>query len=365
MESEPTSTPPPEQVATPRPRAAARAFKVWEKVQPALPWLSVVYGIASGFAIERDYAKSQRLLLLGIGTIVFIIFLAQLERLRRRHEATANEKWQKHMPRLVFAGNWLTQSCVQYISLFVLPLTFFNKSYVHMIVACLCATVAIVDQFWQRAVRWPFFLPLVRAISGYFALSFSLPTLAPKLLPYYATIVDMALILLFIPWSLLEQWWDLTWQRRLLWLICISFPLGNLFIPLLPGPVLLSVWVKDLSFGYNVTDHALRQTLGEGVAQQELATHLQNGDKLCCYTPIMGPVGLEPSIVHEWYADDALIDRIQLGPVSGRSSMNEPGFRTFSCKATFPNLGMVSSLRCRVLLGQGAIIGEGKLEVMH
>ena len=336
---------------------------LWQKLLPVLPWISIIYGVASGFIIDRDYQKSPRLLLFGVGTILLIILITQLDRIRESGLNSQNEKWQRHIPSLLFAGNWLTQSFVQYISLFVLPLTVFNESYLHMAVASLCAFVSIVDRCWLRAATWPLFLPSIRAISGYFALSFSLPVLAPKLLPYYATIVDVTVILLFIPWSKLEQWWDLGWRRRLLWLLFISIPLSNLFIPTLPKPILLSVWVKDLKLGFNITDHTLNETLRDSVSRSDLTAHLIKGDKLCCHTPIMGPVGIEPRLVHAWYANGLLIDRIQLGRVTGQASLNESGFRTFSCKSTFPNLATISSLRCRVLLGQGVIIGEGELGI--
>ena len=47
-------------------------LKIWDKLRPALPWLSVLYGAASGYAIERDFEQSQRLLTLAIGAIVCV-----------------------------------------------------------------------------------------------------------------------------------------------------------------------------------------------------------------------------------------------------------------------------------------------------
>jgi hypothetical protein len=71
-------------------------------------------------------------------------------------------------------------------------------------------------------------------------------------------------------------------------------------------------------------------------------------------SPVIAARDVKTDLIHEWYVNEVLVDRIPLKDVEGRDE--KMSFHTWSCKQNFPPT--LATVRVKVLLPDGAILGE-------
>lgn len=71
-------------------------------------------------------------------------------------------------------------------------------------------------------------------------------------------------------------------------------------------------------------------------------------------SPVIAARKVKTDLIHEWYINEKLVDRIPLRDIEGRDE--KLSFHTWSCKQNLPD--DIEVLRVKVLLPDGAILGE-------
>ncbi len=335
-----------------------------------LPWLSLAYGLASGILITRDYEHSttlvRYLLTLVLGSILLRWWLGLEHRepprlvrqlglfrhLRERHALVAD------------FGSGLTQYAVQYIGMFCLPLLFFAEAWWTFLLTVLVVGSTLWDAWWERLSRQFWYLALVRAVSAVLSGSFAFAVLFPRHLEAFHPALALAAMLAVVPWHRLADR-RLPRRRELAPLaLVLALALVQACLDSWLRVPLLSVWLKKPGLGADVVEHELREPWAGEVTRGRLSQILAGGEAVCCVSPVMSPSGVLARVVHEWRADDRVIDRIVLPEVRGGGGpKGTQAFRTFSCKKNLPPVASMAALECRVFLEPGIFLGRVRLKL--
>lgn len=314
----------------------------------------MLWGLSSAFTITRDYAHSSRLVAyLSALVLVSIVFRVWVERARRRGIVIKKAYVYEGMVVTV------TQYCIQYIMMFCIPLLFLAKAWVTLAVAVVVVASSLVDRWWFRLSRKPWYTGVVRSFSAVIATSFAFAVYFPRFLHLYYPVLGAVAVLSILPWDL-----AIARQRpkfrHFLPCVCVvvvvvtQATLGSwIRVPL------LSVWVNKPVIGTGPESRSLADSWPRKTSQSKLTAAEAQGLDVCCLTPVVSPSGVKSPVTHEWLVNDQVIDRIELPAVRGAGD-GTAGFRTFSCKHHLPPPQSIHRLTCRVLL-EGIYLGRAEV----
>ncbi len=335
------------------------------KLQRALPWASLSWGLYSGYSMARDYSRVSKLANFTLGAVFFLFFvhLCTVWFLRARHQQGTLGRFGKLVTEkeafIVWAGSTGTQFYVQYILFFTLPFLYYTKSWLSFAGSLLIVCTVIWDPWWNILFSKKWYRVLIRAWSCLLALSFLFPILYLPFLEKFDLLVTSAFLALLLPWTSLWKFWHEKKYLDFVPLLCalMGFAGVHLFardFKFTP----LSIWVKNSALGLGILERQVAVPFAGNVTLQELEEGIDEG--LCCATPVVAPGTLKGEVVHEWHLDGQKIDSISLGEVRGLSE--KVAFRTYSCKQNFPQLKHSSRIMCKIYLKSGRLL-LGKVEV--
>ena len=328
------------------------------RVTRFLPWLSLGWGIASGFMIARVYAKAVAVLAY---TIVFILLSATLvlwlKWLELMHEKRTAGRKAKVAD---FFFDYVIQTAFQYVVMFMLPFLYLSQAFLTLGAAILALATTLWGAWWARLSRSTTYLCGLRVLCGGLGLAFCLAVFRPDLLNHFYPIVWGGVTLLAIPFEHFYRAKNVRARHYVLAaglgaMVATGLGTGTW----LPFP-LVATWLRHPALGIGVDNRELIEVWPAEIPYVKIDTALIRGDAICCTTPLVSPRGLNLFMTHEWYANARLIDRIPLKELT-TSEANEHEahpFRMHSCKRHFPDLASVLTLTCRAVLGGGIVVGS-------
>ena len=334
-----------------------------------LSLLSLAWGIASGITLARDYAHSTTLVASFDGIVglsaAFHVWLLYAQAVSRREQTPGGLRGVLlKRPQLVAnAVALVTQSFVQYIVMFSLPLLFLAHAWITFALAATLVLISLMDPWWEVLSRQSWFMALIRSFCALIAASFAFAIWFPGQLAWFYPVLGAIALTAALPWSLLVQ------HRRpqigeviaVLGVALVIF--GQAWTNVWLRVPLLSVWLRSPALGTDIRDHMLEIGWPGSISRTDLEAALRGGRDVCCLTPVVSPSGLVAPVTHEWLIDGQVIDRIVLPPVRGRGDADGKAYRTHSCKRHLPPPEMVHEITCRAVLGDDVVLGRVSVEV--
>lgn len=327
-----------------------------------LPWLSLVWGIVSGFLISRDSAHNLRFLIFSGALLVFSGLVSLWFLWRQRLEA-ANLSPERGLAGLLHARaglvEWVvltgTQIYAQYIFMFSIPLLFFSKSWVVLVLTLLGVASSLWDPWWMRLVKSEWYRTALRTLAVLLAASFFFALFLAPYLKYYRFYLIFVALLTVFPWHLAMRWRAFTFKKFLPFLSVIMVVAVPIFLfERLPLP-LLAVWLQEGRFAQGADPKNLAARVVSPVSRSKLKQILDGEGQLCCLSPVVAPQGFEAEISQEWYVDGRKIDTISLPPLRG--SAGEKSFRTYSCKKNLIKMQNWQEIKCVTVLAHSFELG--------
>lgn len=336
-----------------------------------LPWASLAYGLVSGVTITRDYEHSTALVRYMVTLVVASILLRWWLGLKDREApgllgrvGVFRELLARHTL-VADLGLGITQYAVQYIGMFCLPMLFMAEAWWTFSLTILIVASTLWDGWWERLAKHFWYLAAVRATSAVLAGSFAFAVIFPRQLAYFHPALALLAVLATIPWHRVADGRtplraELAPLAAALGIVLIQVSVDAwLRVPL------LSVWLKKPEIGLNIRARQLQEPWGRDLPRARLSQALAAGDNVCCVSPVVSPSGVLARVVHEWRADDRVIDRITLPEVRGGGGAEgkEPAFRTFSCKKHLPPPATVGTIECLVYLEPAIFLGRVRVKL--
>ena len=349
----------------------------WEKfaglqrsLSRLLPWLSLVWGIVSGFLISRDDAHTLRFLVFSIALLIFSGLLS-LWFLWRKRVSGAETAPERGIAGLLHARAGLvewavltgTQVYAQYLFMFSLPLLFFSKSWFFLVLTALSVASSLWDPWWVKLVKSEWYRTGIRTLALLLASSFFFALFLHKYLFVYRFYLAAIAILTVFPWHLSLNWRAYSVQKILPFasvLLLVAMPLFVFKSTTIP---LLSVWVQDGRFALGQDPKDQKSRVTPSITRSKLKEILQGDGQICCVSPVVAPQGFESEVSQEWAIDGKVIDTISLPPVQGAAG--EKSFRTYSCKKNFTKIDKWNEIECTTILGGALRVAKIRLIQEH
>ncbi|MCC7072959.1 MAG: DUF2914 domain-containing protein [Deltaproteobacteria bacterium] len=322
----------------------ARPSALMLRLQPLLPWLSLLTGIGGALLMNRTPERAWVVVVAALLAWALLVGLHLWERVlheraSRAHEPTLKERGTR------FALLVTSQLTVQQALLFPLPfylraVTLHPGHVVFLIVYAAALAAALWDPLFAAVAR--------RALTSFLLFSFAIFAGLAVVLPMVGLSNRVALIVAGAATTLGVP--ALLWMRaRSRWLrigaVAAALPAAGLSLvaaPLVPPAPL----------------ELVTAALGTGVVEREpvgVAVSFTRPVELYCHTAIKAPLGLHDALFHVWTRDGRALDRVALDVRGGRAE----GFRTWSRKrATDPG-----RYRCEVQTATRQVLGRTDCEV--
>ena len=352
------------------------------KFSIVLPLLSLLWGIVSAVFLVRDYAHSNHLAAALGALIVFSVFLKLwFHGLSARWSA----RWQERLLPMPEAAEgsishalWalvlkpqaveslalqVNQSCVQYVTMFCMPLLYAAGSYGTLALTLAVGATSLWDDWWARLAPKTWYMAAIRGCVVLLAVSYSFPVFFPRAFSYFYLCMALATLLAVIPWSALfpprkPLLGELAIVAAVVVAMVIQFFLGEwIRIPV------LSVWVRHPAIGIEAFQSGLGEKWPRKISRERLEKAVAQGSRICCLTPLVSPSGMIATVAHEWLVNGERIDYIPLGRIRTTDKTELMPYRTFSCKQNFPRPRTIVTLECRVYLDETVDIGGARLRV--
>ncbi|MBI1946649.1 MAG: DUF2914 domain-containing protein [Deltaproteobacteria bacterium] len=309
-----------------------------ERVQPALPWLSLATGVGGALLMNRTPERAWVVVIAALLAWALLVGLhlwerVLTERARRAGVASLRDRGAR------FALLLTSQLSVQQALLF--PLPFYLRAvtwHVGHVVFLVVYAAALVAALWD-----PLYAAVTkRALTSFPLFSFAIFAGLAVVLPMLGLSNRLALIVAGAATTVGVP--ALLWLRAgSRWLrigaVCAALPAAGLSLvaaPLVPPAPL----------------ELVTAAIGTGVVERELVgagAPLLHPIELYCHTAVKAPLGLHDGLFHVWTRDGKLLDRVALDVRGGRAD----GFRTWSKKRT-PGPG---DYRCQVQTASGQVLG--------
>lgn len=326
-----------------------------------LPWLSLGYGIASGVSITRDYQHSRSLLAYMGGLVAVSIALRAWGRVAARgvdalpaHRKIVRELVARNTMVSDLGTNAL-QWCVQYILMFCIPLLFFAKAWITGGIAVLAVGSSLWDKWYEGFSGRPWYAASMRGVCATLTMSFAFAVVFPKWLAWFYPALGAVAVLAVLPWDAALAWRRPRWPEITPVLVVGTIVYAQATMDLWIRVPLLSVWLRHPALGTGIEDRTLKLAWGDSTSTRAVKDALARGEEFCCLTPVMSPGGVEASVVHEWWLDGKMVERIKLPPI--RSKGDKGAFRTYSCKKHLPGIDKATRVACRAFLDDAIYLG--------
>lgn len=309
--------------AAPWESVPSRLLQLWGRYKHLVAVCSFIAGAASLVLIQRQEKVAQTLVILLPLSWLVAIFEPQWLKLAERG------RWLRHSPMLV---RYLLQGLHQESFFFTLPFflattTWASAQPVFLVALAGFALVSMIDPLYfdrvvvRRGLLWSF-----HAAAGFATVLAAAPMLWHLTTATSLWLAIAAACVLAVPAfasALPGRRW-LRWPGAVVasLLLATALSLLRFAIP----PATLRVYNAH---AVEVIDAEQRQP-GPTVRSIDADTLKANG--LYAWTPIHAPRGLAEQVVHQWWHEGRLIDRI---PIEVRGS-REAGYRTWTHKTSFP-----------------------------
>jgi len=310
-----------------------------------LPWLSLGWGLFSAIWMHRGFSQSIR-----IASLMGVVVVATMVHSIMRGIGVLIE--QTHpLEKGKASAEWLSkrslQAWSQLILMFSLPVLFTADAWFATAVTAFLAFITLWEPWYEKLMIVPAGRAALRTWSGLLSISFLLGVFFPTQLgPMYQYFPIPALLMAF-PWIEMIQKKTTTLSFAPLCASCV-FAVGSyLGLTHFRFP-LVAIWLKKPSF-FLRTDMNNRSPITSLPDREVLKAH-----GICFLSPVIAARDMRTQIIHEWYIDGVLTERIQLKEIYGRDE--NKSFNTWSCKQYLPEI--TRSIRIKVLLPPSAVIGE-------
>lgn len=287
------------------------------RLQPLLPWISLVSGIVGGLVMDRDPGRASGILLacaLGWAALLVFRVMVRAEDSRKRHQSWHVGRW---------VSRWMTQQGTQLLLFFALPFyvraaapVWGHGAFLGTI--ALAAALTLWDPLYQRILHRPLAGALLQAVASFAGLGVVLPMVG--LANGVSLAVATGITGLALPFTVLAS----PPQERSINLVAAG-----------AVAVLLVALQAQGWIGRIIPAAPLRMSaaaIGTTVRNMELRDptreFAQAPSQLACFTRIWAPRGVRDALFHVWQHNGWEVDRIGLPVHGGR----EDGFRTWSIK---------------------------------
>lgn len=318
----------------------AERLRPWHWVWPPVAFAT---GVASFFLVQRQQWLG---ILLAAGMILTWLLLLSESLIERRLQ----QRGLPVSPRglMTFITQMVHQETLFFTLPFLLATTVWTSGQALFTLAMLCmAVLSILDPLYYRLAEHKRWLYIVfHAQCVFLIVLVTLPLILQLTTTQSLVLASLCMVVFSLP-SLLQLLSPMTPGRwlamfALLPLLASLAWFGRYWVP--PATLWLSGSALSPSF-----DVEARQPQGS-IALTPEALKAQG---LYAYTAIHAPRGLREDIVHEWYRDGKLVDRIPLEIHGGRAK----GYRAWTHKTRFPDDSM-GRWRIDVMTSGGQRIGE-------
>jgi len=285
------------------------AKRLWAKVQPIAPWVSLAIGIWSAFGVVRHYEQARRVAWLLGGIWIAFGALAWL-----REKTSRDAHAPKWLGPLLFGLAWIAQSMSQEILFFVLPFWIRSTTWSSMnapftLLLVVLAGATVFDPVYQGRIaprtKW---LLVHKTLVAFAGLAFVVPVLlgahTSRALALAGALAGFA------------TGFAVRGRRRIL--AVPAFALAGAISANICRPWIAPVPLRIESgmFTTGVKDKRPVDTLDQ----------VDHGKELWAYTPVFAPSGMTDTLVHDWTANGQNVASVRLGLQGGRKE----GFRTWS-----------------------------------
>lgn len=325
-----------------------RFKRFWQAFEPWLPWISLLWGIASAFLMARGYQNTTRLILYFVALLVCSQFIHKFVGRRILHRV----------------GVLSTQLAIQYIFLFLLPFLFFSKAWLSLGFTIALCVILFWDPWWERFAKHKWFVLIQSGWGAFLTLLFLYGVLFPNATFVYHSFVAMVLLFIGI---LITKFYKNIMGVRVLGVLAFFGSLAILqwTLPLRFRFPALGIWTRNAHFGFGASEHAEKYFIGSKISIKEFNDFLgSQAEPLCCFSPVVAPPKFQRKIKHQWLVDGNLVDTIELPHVKG-SADESRGYRTYSCKQNFGDLNQVSKIECRIFIEDQVYLSTVVLDLIH
>ena len=319
----------------------------WKRIWP---WMSLLWGIYSGISMNREFSQSLKISIFS-GLVLLVAMLLPLFNWLEKYYLSKFDL-SKGRLRLEWLADRSLQTWSQTILLFSLPMLVVADAWLAAFMTMLLSMITLWDPWFDRILAHSSGRAIFRTWSGLLTVSFLYGVFFPSFVgQFYANLGFLALAFSFPWWNLLSRKFDLLAFTP--FLMCLVLMIGGHYGATSFRFPLVCIWLKKPGF-LRKESIPTRLLLTQIPPAQTLAS-----EGLCFISPIIAPRKIKTKIIHEWYVDGSLVDQIYLEDIEVK--IDNASFHTWSCKLNMP--AVYKGIRVKVLLPDGAVIGEKQLKI--
>lgn len=318
----------------------------WKRVWP---WMSLLWGIYSGISMNREFSQSLKISIFTGIVLVITMTIPFLDWLQEYFKSRYDLS--KSRIRLAWLADLSLQIWSQTILLFSLPMLIVADAWLAASITLILSLITLWDPWFEKILAHLSGRTIFRTWCGLLTISFLYGVIFPRFVGQFYEFLGLLALAFSFPWkSLITRKYDLHTSAP--FLICLILIIGAHFGATSFRFPLVCVWLKKPGFLLKESIHT-RSLLAQLPSPQVL-----NTEGICFISPVIAPRKIKTRIIHEWYVDGSLIDRIFLEDIEVK--IDNASFHTWSCKQNIPQVH--KSIRVKVLLPDGAVIGEKQIK---
>ncbi|MEI8027168.1 MAG: DUF2914 domain-containing protein [Pseudomonadota bacterium] len=316
-----------------------------EWIKRLWPWISLAWGIFSGVSMSRDFSQSLKIAIFAVVVILASMLLALVRELNvlrsivfHRFQGAKSLEW---------VSNASLQTWSQTVMMFSLPMLYLGDAWFVLGITTILAVLTLWDPWFHRFTSQSAGRALLRTWAGLLTVSFLSGFLFPGMIGQFYRYFWLVAGILSFPWLA---------AARKQWQLASFVPFGlslilsvGSFLEITPFRFpLVCIWLEKAGFFERATFD------GKNFIQNMGSDKPFFKDGVCFMSPVIAARKVKTDLIHEWYVNEKLVDRIPLRDIEGRDE--KLSFHTWSCKQNLPD--DIEVLRVKVLLPDGAILGE-------
>jgi hypothetical protein len=302
-------------------RAQTRLAPLVPRVLRVLPWFSLATGVLGAFFMDRSPDSAWLVLVAalgGWGVLFLFAYLSTLDvdKLSSKQRTLARVG---QMTSLVALQSLMQQSLFFALPFYVLAATWLFSHAVFLVVLIAACVVTLWDPVYERLIARAPVRVALQLFSAFAACNAILPALG---LSNRASLIVSALFAASgVPLEILVHADPSSRKRRAL----VIGLLSALLLPLLVSTVLARFIPPS---PLRLIDGAIGTVLADRWVSDPTSVFESVPAQLVCATRVSAPRGVRDEIVHLWWKDGRVVDRVAVRIEGG----SDTGFRTFSRK---------------------------------
>ena len=319
-----------------------------EWIKKLWPWISLAWGVFSGISMSRDFSQSLKIAIFALVVILVSMMLALVQELNVFRDLVT-QRFKSSKP-LEWVSNASLQTWSQTVMMFSLPMLYLGDAWLVLGVTAVLALLTLWDPWFERFTSLPAGRALLRTWAGLLTVSFLSGVLFPGMVGQFYRYFWLVAGILSFPWLAVARN-----QRQLSSFgpfgLSLFLSLGSFFkITHFRFP-LVCIWIEKAGF-FEPSKPSVKDFINKIGANGPIFK-----DGICFMSPVIAARQVKTDLIHEWYINEKLVDRIALRDVEGRDE--KLSFHTWSCKQNLPE--SMQDIRVKVLLPDGAILGERRI----